>query len=294
MDEKLKRSLDELDEIQTSALLDLDMEYDLDQVTQRRMKDSVHKKIKADKHPGRFLNKRLAGAALVFLIITTGVSIGKDQISDSLKQIMKYIPGYGVNQASDKGDTGEIPQQVLEMVENRRIVNSLTKEGYTIGEKGYRMNYIDFDQLNKGDLSLKKMMRKEEQWLYIIEDKGSSYMSMLIGKHQGKYDVLVYGGGAEMFYHTLSLADPSMTGKADLLAYGGDYYFIDELSRVYQIPKTRAYYEENPVLFDHPISEEIAIEIILANYDDSMKSDDQSLEFCSMGLVEQYSEKVKK
>ena len=294
MDDKLKDILDELDEKQTSFLLESEMHYEVDKASLDKIKASVQKRVRADRNPKVFRSKILVSAAAVLLVFSTLFSFGSDNLSDTLKRVFEYLPGYGMNSSSGKGSVGEIPQQVLDMVENRRIMHSLTKEKYTIGEKGYRVNYIDFDKLNMSDPSLENLMTQEEQWLFIIENKGSSYLSMLIGKYEGKYDVLMYGGGAEMFYHSLSLADPLKTGKADLLAYGGDYYFINEESQVYQIPNTRSSYERNPALFDHPISGKIGVDMILANYDDYMNADDSGRKLGSIGLVEQYHENQNK
>lgn len=294
MDDKLRDILDELDEKQTSILLENEMHYDVDKAALKRIKASVHKRVRADRKQKVIMRKILVSAAAVLLVFSTYLSFGSDNISDTLKQVFEYIPGYGMNNSSGKGSAGEIPQQVLDMVENRRVMNSLTKEKYTIGEKGYRVNHIDFDKLYMSEPSLEKLMTEEERWLFIIENKGSSYLSMLIGKYQGKYDVLMYGGGAEMFYHTLALADPMKTGKVDLLAYGGDYYFISEESQIYQIPDTRSQYERNPSLFDHPISEKIGVDLILANYDDYMNADDSETKLGSVGLVEQHHEEQSK
>ena len=294
MDDKLKDILDELDEKQTSFLLESEMYYEVDKASLDKIKASVQKRIRADRKAKMFRSKILVSAAAVLLAFSTLFSLESDHISDTLKQVFEYLPGYGMNNSSGKGSAGEIPQQVLDMVENRRVMNSLTKEKYTIGEKGYRVNHIDFDKLYMSEPSLEKLMTEEERWLFIIENKGSSYLSMLIGKYQGKYDVLMYGGGAEMFYHTLALADPMKTGKVDLLAYGGDYYFISEESQIYQIPDTRSQYERNPSLFDHPISEKIGVDLILANYNDYMNADDSETKLGSVGLVEQHHEEQSK
>ena len=191
--------------------------------------------------------------------------------------------------ALDQKNSSEVPQQVLDMVENRRIVHSLTKEQYTIGEKGFRMHYINDVDLEKSYKSVKDLMTEEEQWLYIIEYKDDSHISMLIGKHQGKYDVLMHGGGAEMFYHTLKLADSSNFSTPDLLSYAGHYYLINSKSQVFQIPGTRKDYERNPELFDTPISEEDCLKLILENYTRYQNQDMSDFKPGS-GLIQQHQD----
>ena len=291
MDEKLKQMLDLLDEQQTALLLDRDIQYDMDKETLERIKASVRRKVGMKKKSPLLSTKLIAGLVAVILGFFTINSIGVDDITSNLRQVVESLPGYGMGKFASKGNTDEIPQQVLDMVENRRIMHSLTKEKLTIGDKGFRVNYIDDLKLKENALTLKELMKKEEQWLYIIEKQGESYLSMLVGKHQGKYNVLVYGGDAEMFYHILSLAGPPTSGKIELLSYGGDYYIINQDSQVYQIPQTRTEYEKNPDLFDSPISEKTCAELIYENYNNYINKNDSNVEFGSIGLVEQYHEK---
>lgn len=291
MEERLRRMLDSLDEQQTTLLLDNEIQHDMDQETLDRIRSSVRKKAGMKKKNSVFSMKLIAGAAAVLLGFFTVFSLGSSDIVSTIQRAVEFIPGYGIGEFSHGGNTDKIPQEVLDMVENRRVMHSLTKEKLTIGEKGYGVNYINELKLKENAKTLKDLMKKEEHWQYIIENKGESYLSMLVGKHQGKYDVLMYGDDAEMFYHTLSLADPSNTGKVELLAYGGENYIIDQEYQVYQIPRTRTDYERNPEIFDSPISEKICIDLILENYSKYISDDKIDIEFGSIGLVEQYHDK---
>lgn len=192
-----------------------------------------------------------------------------------------------VNQYRHKDRAG-VPQQVLDIVENQRTIHSLLKEKSTISVNGFRVNYIKDIDLEKEYHTVRDLMEEEEHWLYIIEVNGNSSEAMLIGKEQGKYDVLMYGGGAEMFYHTLALSNNSRFSRIDFLSYGGKYYFINKKDQVFQVPSTESTYMLNSELYDTPLSGEVCMGLILNNYKDSLKQGISSSKLGSNGLVEQF------
>lgn len=208
----------------------------------------------------------------------------------ALTLMMSYI----AVSANERRNRSDVPQQVLELVENHRITYSLTKEKYTIGEKAYKVNYIKELDLNEEYPSLKNLMEeKVDQWLYIVEDKGDSHAQMLIGRQEGRYQVLMSGGSAEMFYHTLSLADRSLFSEADLLSYGGDLYLLNHKDEVFQVPATRTDYLKNPDLYDTPLSGEVSRDMILRNYRLYLEMGNGESRLGSIGLAEQYQEENK-
>lgn len=291
MDERLSRILDELDEKETSVLLCSDIEFHMDEVTSRRISSSVKKRIRSGHSHGQTAGRIGAAAAVIVLMALFTFSLFREKdLSYAVRKVMEYIPGYGVAEPLETGNQMEVPKQVLDLVEGLRVGHSLTKEKYTIGEKGYRVNYIGEIDLEKKYASMKDLMEEKEEWLFIVEDQGESHYSILIGKDRGRYSVLMSGGGAEMFYPTLSLMDPKKTGGLELLSYGGDQYLISEDGLVYQIPMTRTDYERDPEMFDTPLPEDVCIELILENQEKSMNSA-PPYQLGSMGLVEQYHEK---
>ena len=287
MDERICSVLDELDEKETSDLLSGEMEFPIDEVTRRRIASSVKKRTGGERKALR--NSRgiqVAAGSFMLMAFLAFFSFGEKDLVDTMRKVMEFIPGYGV--ASPVEGLGEdIPKQVLDLVENLRTGHSLTKEKYSIGEKGYKVNYIGEIDLSRNYESMHDIMEEKEEWLFIVEDKEESYYSILIGKDRGRYTVLMSGGAAEMFYHTLSLADPDRTGEIDLLFYGGDQYLINERSRVYQIPSTGIEYERNPEIFDRPLDEKICLELILKNYEESLNSSVPN-QLGSVGLMEQF------
>lgn len=95
MDDKLRSSLDQLDEEQTSDLLEKDINFDIDRITIDRIKSSVYKKVRADKKPLIFSRKLMACAAAVILVFCTMFVIGFDNIAAAVQQVIEYIPGFG-------------------------------------------------------------------------------------------------------------------------------------------------------------------------------------------------------
>ncbi|MFH5836731.1 hypothetical protein ACHAL6_11730 [Proteiniclasticum sp. C24MP] len=289
MDERISSVLDELDEKETSDLLSGEMEFPIDEITRRRIASSVKKRTGAERRGQR--NSRgiwVVGASIMLMAFLAFFSFGEKDLVVTVRKVMEFIPGYGVASPAE-GLGGDIPKQVLDLVENLRAGHNLTKEKYTIGEKGYKVNYIREIDLSRNYESMNDIMEEKEEWLFIVEDKKESYYSILIGKDWGRYTVLMSGGAAEMFYHTLSLADPDRTGEIDLLFYGGDQYLINERHMVYQIPATRMDYERNPEIFDRPLDEKICLELILVNYEESLNIN-PPYQLGSIGLMEQYDE----
>ena len=287
MDERICSILDELDEKETSDLLSGEMEFPIDEVTRRRIVSSVKKRTGEERKALRnFMGIRGVAASFMVMAFLALFSFSEKDLVDTMRKVMEYIPGYRV-ESPEEGIGGDIPQQVLDLVENLRAGHNLTKEKYTIGEKGYRVNYIGEIDLSRNISSMNDIMEEKEEWLFIVEDKDESYYSILIGKDRGRYTVLMSGGGAEMFYHSLSLADPDRTGEIDLLFYGGDQYLINERGRVYQIPATRMDYERNPDIFDRPLDEKICLELILENHEESLKNSSPN-QLGSVGLMEQF------
>ncbi|MBO1264303.1 hypothetical protein J3A84_04520 [Proteiniclasticum sp. SCR006] len=289
MDERISSVLDELDEKETSDLLSGEMEFPIDEFTRRRIASSVKKRTSGERKALRNF-KGIGGVAASFMVMAflALFSFGEKDLVDTMRKVMEYIPGYGVT-SSVEGLGEDIPKQVLDLVENLRTGHSLTKEKYSIGEKGYKVNYIGEIDLSRNYESMNQIMEEKEEWLFIVEDKGESHYSILIGKDRGRYTVLMSGGAAEMFYHSLSLADPDRSGEIDLLFYGGDQYLINERAMVYQIPATRMDYERNPDIFDRPLDEKICLELIQLNYEESLKSK-PPYQFGSIGLMEQHHE----
>lgn len=287
MDERICSILDELDEKETSDLLSGEMEFPIDEVTRRRIASSVKKRTGEERKALRnFMGIRGVAASIMVMAFLALFSFSEKDLVDTMRKVMEYIPGYRV-ESPEEGIGGDIPQQVLDLVENLRAGHNLTKEKYTIGEKGYRVNYIGEIDLSRNISSMNDIMEEKEEWLFIVEDKDESYYSILIGKDRGRYTVLMSGGGAEMFYHSLSLADPDRTGEIDLLFYGGDQYLINERGRVYQIPATRMDYERNLDIFDRPLDEKICLELILENYEESLKNSSPN-QLGTVGLMEQF------
>ena len=95
MDDKLRNSLDQLDEEQTSDLLENDINFNIDRMAIDRIKSSVYKKVRADTKPSIFSRKLMACAAALILVFSTMFALGFDDIAAAVKHVIEYIPGLG-------------------------------------------------------------------------------------------------------------------------------------------------------------------------------------------------------
>lgn len=167
--------------------------------------------------------------------------------------------------ATDAVSVDKIPKEVVQIIENKKIGYSLAKDYYTIGEKGFSVNYIRSIAEDQTYASLDDLLYKQDHWLFVLEQDSVSVGTILIGKESGKYEVLVWGESGEMFYHTLALADPSGKNEVTLLSYAGNYYFINSSHEVYQVPRTKMEYDVNPYVLDTPIPVQIFLDLVLNN-----------------------------
>jgi hypothetical protein len=95
MDDNLRNRLDQLNEEQTSDLLEKDINFDIDKEAIARIKSSVHKKVRTNKKPSVSSRKLIACAAAVILVFCTMFAVGFNNVAAAVKQVIEYIPGFG-------------------------------------------------------------------------------------------------------------------------------------------------------------------------------------------------------
>ncbi|MFL0248610.1 hypothetical protein [Candidatus Clostridium stratigraminis] len=113
MEDKLRNTLDKLNEEETSFLLDKDINFNIDKKAISKIKSSVYKKIGTNRKPSIFSRKLIACAAAVMLIFFGLFTIGFDNVAAAVRQVIVYIPGFGL--ASK--DTGKAMLEVKVMKE---------------------------------------------------------------------------------------------------------------------------------------------------------------------------------
>jgi len=101
MDDNLRNSLDQLNEEQTSELLDMDINFNIDKEAISRIKASARKKVRTDKKPSIISKKFIACAAAVLLVFCPIVAVGFDNITVAVERVIEYIPGFGKVPDSD-------------------------------------------------------------------------------------------------------------------------------------------------------------------------------------------------
>lgn len=169
------------------------------------------------------------------------------------------------------------PAEVTELISNNknRIIETIKNDleitlntelslnDFKINDKAYRVNYVNEIDLNKNYSDISQIMHDENHWLYIIEFQKNSYSYLLVGQHEGIYDILMYGGNADMFYTAKSFMNSSPN---EVLSYSGNYYFLDKQYDLIQVPATKSDYLQMPEAYKSEISQEKSLELILENY----------------------------
>lgn len=166
--------------------------------------------------------------------------------------------------ALERANADRIPEEVLQMIKNRNIAYSLAKDYYSINEKGFAVNYIKEPIENESYDNLTDLFYKQDHWLFILEKNGRSEGTIVVGKENGRYQVLVWGEPGEMFYHTLALADPSGEKDVTVLHYAGHYYLMKN-DQLFQVPRTKLEYERNPYAMDTPMESKDFLKLVLNN-----------------------------
>ena len=108
MDDKLRNSLDQLDEEQTSILLDKENKFEIDKKAVARIKASTFKKAGINKNSSSFSKKLIACAAAVMLVFCTIFAVGFDNISAAVQKAIEYIPGFGKVPENPENPTSNI------------------------------------------------------------------------------------------------------------------------------------------------------------------------------------------
>jgi len=104
MEDKLKNSLDQLNEEQTSDLIENNISFDIDRKAIARIKTSTFNKIRINKKPSVLTKKFIACAVAAIFIFCTSFALNFDSISAAVKQAIDYIPGFGrVSQQDNEG-----------------------------------------------------------------------------------------------------------------------------------------------------------------------------------------------
>lgn len=113
MEDRLRNALDKLNEEDTSYLLEKDIDFNIDKKAITRIKSSVYKRIGSNKKQSFFSRKLIACAAAFMLIFFGLFTIGFDNVAAAVRQVIVYIPGFGI--ASK--DTGKDMLEVKSMKE---------------------------------------------------------------------------------------------------------------------------------------------------------------------------------
>ena len=166
--------------------------------------------------------------------------------------------------ALERAKADQIPKEVTQLIEDRNTTYSLAKDYYSVHEKGFAVNYIKEPVENKSYDNLTDLFYKQDHWLFILEKNGRSEGTIVVGKENGRYQVLVWGEPGEMFYHTMALADPSGEKDVTVLHYAGHYYLMKN-DQLFQAPKTRMEYEVNPYAMDTPMESKDFLKLVLNN-----------------------------
>ena len=166
--------------------------------------------------------------------------------------------------ALERSKADQIPKEVTQLIEDRNTTYSLAKDYYSVHEKGFSVNYIKEIDEDESFSDLSDLFYKQDHWLFILEKNGRSEGTIVVGKENGRYQVLVWGEPGEMFYHTLALADPSGEKDVTVLHYAGHYYLMKN-DQLFQVPKTRMEYERNPYAMDTPMESKDFLKLVLNN-----------------------------
>lgn len=213
MEDKLRSSLDQLNEEETSYLLEKDMDFDIDKKALARIKSSVYKKIETNKKLSFFSKKFIACAAAVMLIFCTMFYFGFDNVAAAVRQVIAYIPGFGLAPEDTAGDMPEVKvmkdaaflqingEKVefysgwLNIYKDQVIVTVILRYPQNIdlngeitllynGEKIFRDSELpDFPSIND------KKKNKEMTYTYTIKNPKTPINTLTFGTEDSKVDI---------------------------------------------------------------------------------------------------------
>lgn len=166
--------------------------------------------------------------------------------------------------ALERANADRIPEEVTQLIEDRNSAYALAKDYSSVPEKGFSVNYIKEIDEDESFSDLSDLFYKQDHWLFILEKNGRSEGTIVVGKENGRYQVLVWGEPGEMFYHTLALADPSGEKDVTVLHYAGHYYLMKN-DQLFQVPRTKLEYERNPYAMDTPMESKDFLKLVLNN-----------------------------
>lgn len=209
MDDKLRSCLDQLNEEQTSDLLEKDINFNIDRKTIDRIKSSVYKKVKADKKPSIFSRKLIACAVAGILVFLTMFAVGFDNIAAAVQQVVEYIPGFGkVPEDSNrdmlevkvmkepaflevKGEKVEIYSSWLSIYKNQAIVTAILRYPQSVNIEGKIVIDYNGEKISRdGEFSLPDNEKiKEMTYTYTIKNPKDQINSLTFMMENSKVNI---------------------------------------------------------------------------------------------------------
>lgn len=204
--------------------------------------------------------------------------------------------------ALDFKSKNEAPLEVLEIANNdfRMVVDTISvdledttgqifdNDKFSIGKEYYRVNYVNDIDLTEKHSKLQDIMVYSDEWLFIIEYNNEPISYMLIGHHNNSYDLLMYGGNAEMFNKSLSFLNSSGHNNLRVLSYMNDFYLINGRDEVVQVPTTKETYERHPSYYNKPLQGVDCLNIILDQFKQSIDRKHDEVEYGANSLIEAF------
>lgn len=202
----------------------------------------------------------------------------------------------------NKNSKQDIPIEVVDIANEsfEKVVDTISidleettggpykKENFSLGKEYYRVSYINNIDHNKDYFKLQDIMTPSDEWLFIIEYEGKAISYMLVGNHGNSYNLLMYGGNAEMFNESLKFLEKSSNHmNLDVLSYMNDFYLVDGNDQVIQVPATRELYSEKSSMYSTPLKNNDCLNIILNRFKDSINNQDEEAEYGFNGLIEE-------
>lgn len=199
MDKKINSVLNNLTSEQTETLLGEDIELKISTKTQKRIKDSVFKKIGSKQEKRMYIPKKIAACILAFATLFTSLYIvGFDNVAAAVSKLFTFIPGVGITEKSDADiyTINPIIGQTNTQNSKANIVRAVYTNDYltvTVEVDGKAVHYDDFSlYVNQ------KLINYQEEPLAALSVASDSTMlsfscKMEIPKSDDIYEVAITG-----------------------------------------------------------------------------------------------------
>lgn len=168
------------------------------------------------------------------------------------------------------------------------------KSDFTLGN-GYNINYIIKDiNINEDYKKLENMIESSNDWIFVINYKNKSVSYMRVGYLDSSYQLLMYGGNADMFDTTFNNFSKLNSKSSTLLSYMDSYYMLSDNDKIFEISSNETSYKQNKNKYDVPMSGVTCSEIIKNNkkIDIKIKNKREAAQYGSVSLIELYYKSI--